>query len=209
MTFPEDNGVSVAHRGVGRASVVHLRLSVIGSFTHQHGSGWHGRGEVDDDICLESGQVMTTMLVAVGVIWAVVGVVYGAELAPSEVVNSPQRTVPPAEVLRPQYAQTLYKATDYSTAMNTLQPLWPSYVVEYQQNPITTANNQTISTSSTEFATVLNTTVEYYTGLLATSTVDVAATSYQTMDFQHQNVLYTDNKNITHSSYESNDLPFV
>lgn len=156
-----------------------------------------------------SALVMTTMLVAVGVIWAVVGVVYGAELAPSEVVNSPQRTVPPAEVLRPQYAQTLYKATDYSTAMNTLQPLWPSYVVEYQQNPITTANNQTISTSSTEFATVLNTTVEYYTGLLATSTVDVAATSYQTMDFQHQNVLYTDNKNITHSSYESNDLPFV
>lgn len=37
----------------------------------------------------------------------------GAELIPTGVANVPLRTQPPEEVSRPQYAQTLYKATDH------------------------------------------------------------------------------------------------
>ncbi|KAK8746203.1 hypothetical protein OTU49_017295 [Cherax quadricarinatus] len=152
---------------------------------------------------------MVTMWVAVGIIWAVAGCVFGVELAPSEVVNPQHRTVPPTEVIRPQYAQTLYKDTNFRTVMNTLEPLWPSHVVEYQQRNVTTINNQTISTSTVAFATVINTTVAYHTDLFATATWDVAATTYQTMEFQHQSVIYTDKANITHTVIEDNDLPFV
>ncbi|MPC54298.1 hypothetical protein E2C01_048208 [Portunus trituberculatus] len=48
--------------------------------------------------------------------WMMVMVVVSnaLDLLPTAVVPTPQRTKAPAEVVVPEYAQTLYKATDYS-----------------------------------------------------------------------------------------------
>lgn len=92
---------------------------------------------------------------------------------------------------------------------NTLIPLWPSYSVEYQETHTTTVINQTISTSTAEYATVVNTTVWYMSPLMDNDTKIVAPTSYQTMEFQHQTVLSTDRANVTHTDYENNGLPFL
>ncbi|KAG7157393.1 hypothetical protein Hamer_G005816 [Homarus americanus] len=149
------------------------------------------------------------MWMVVGVMWLVVGLAGGLDIVPTGVISPQERTNPPTEVSRPQYVQTLYKATDSVIVMNTLEPLWPSYKVEYQDRHTTTMNNQTIDTSTAEFATVLNTTVEYYSDLTATNTLDVAATTFQTMEFQHQTVLYTDRDNKTFTTIENNDLPLI
>lgn len=93
--------------------------------------------------------------------------------------------------------------------MNTLVPLWPTHSTDYQDMSTTTVINQTISTSTAEFSTVLNTTVLYYSDPVATNTWDGATTAYQTLEFQHQSVLYTDRDNKTHTTVENNDLPFV
>ncbi|KAK4327982.1 hypothetical protein Pmani_001596 [Petrolisthes manimaculis] len=132
-----------------------------------------------------------------------------AELMPTQVGNVPLRTQPPEEVSRPQFAQTLLKATDHVTVKNTLIPLWPSYTVEYQATHTTTVINQTIPTSTAEFATVVNTTVWYLSPLRDTESSRVAATTYQTMEFHHQTVLYTDRANQSHTDYENNGLPFL
>lgn len=148
---------------------------------------------------------MSVILLLVGVM----GVMGGAEVSPTRVSGTQERTKPPTEGARPQYVQTLYKNTDQQVVMNTVEPLWPSYEVSYYSTKTTAIGNQTISTSQVEFATVLNSTAEYYTDLSATNTWDVAPTTYQTMDFQHQKVTFTDTANITHTSIENNDLPFV
>lgn len=95
------------------------------------------------------------------------------------------------------------------TLMNTLVPLWPTHSTEYQEMATTTVINQTISTSVAEFSTVLNTTVLFYTDAVATNTWEGATTAYQTMEYQHQSVLYTDRENKTHTTVEDNSLPFV
>ncbi|KAG0722422.1 hypothetical protein GWK47_000580 [Chionoecetes opilio] len=151
---------------------------------------------------------MRVMVVAAWVV-VMVAVCSALELLPTAVVPSPQRTQAPAEVVRAQYVQTLYKATDYSTVMNTLIPLWPTFSTEYQDMPITTVMNQTIETSSAEFSTVLNTTITYLSPIMASNSREAAITSYDTLDFPHQTVLFTDRNNITHTDIVENDLPFV
>lgn len=93
--------------------------------------------------------------------------------------------------------------------MNTVVPLWPTHSTEFQEMATTTIMNQTISTSAVEFSTVLNTTVLFYSDAVATNTWEGATTAYQTMDFQHQSVLYTDRDNKTHTTVEDNKLPLV
>ncbi|XP_042884535.1 uncharacterized protein LOC122261095 [Penaeus japonicus] len=150
-----------------------------------------------------------TTLSVVLVIVGAMGVMGGAEVSPTRVSGTQERTKPPTEGARPQYVQTLYKNTQEQVVMNTVEPLWPSYEVSYYSTKTTAIGNQTISTSQVEFATLLNSTVEYYTDLSATNTWEVAPTTYQTMDFQHQRVTYTDTANITHTEVENNNLPFV
>ncbi|XP_047493358.1 uncharacterized protein LOC125041963 [Penaeus chinensis] len=143
------------------------------------------------------------------VLVSLAGVMGGAEVSPTRVSGAAERTKPPTEGARPQYVQTLYKNTEQQVVVNTVEPLWPSYEVSYYSTKTTAIGNQTISTSQAEFATVLNSTVDYYTDLSATNTWDVAPTTYQTMDFQHQRVTFTDAANVTHTTVENNDLPFV
>ncbi|XP_071547674.1 uncharacterized protein [Panulirus ornatus] len=147
---------------------------------------------------------------AVALVFAMVLAAGGQEIAPTHVLTAEQqqRTKPPTEVVRPQYVQTLYKATDYSVAVNTLIPFWPTYEVEHRNTSYSTVNNQTISTSTAEFSTVMNSTVWYYDSM--TSNTSVAPTTFQTMEFQHQTVLYTDRtQNITHTQIQNNSLPFL
>ncbi|XP_045137779.1 uncharacterized protein LOC123520025 [Portunus trituberculatus] len=145
--------------------------------------------------------------------WMMVMVVVSnaLDLLPTAVVPTPQRTKAPAEVVVPEYAQTLYKATDYSTVMNTLVPLWPTHATKFHDTVTTTVINQTISTSTAEFATLINTTVLYHSTPTATHSLEAAMTSYETLEFQHQSVIYTDLKNnsITHTTLQDNGLPFI
>ena len=95
--------------------------------------------------------------------------------------------------------------------MNTLVPLWPTHATSFQDTVTTTVINQTISTSSAEFATVLNTTVLYHSTPTATYSLEAAMTSYETMEFQDQSVIYTDLKNssIIHTEIEHNYVPII
>lgn len=54
----------------------------------------------------------------VTVVAVLMTVVMTVELVPTKVLPPPQRTQAPAEVVRAQYAQTLYKATDYSVCFS-------------------------------------------------------------------------------------------
>lgn len=58
-------------------------------------------------------------MLKVAVVVVLVAAVATLELVPTKVQQLPQRTQAPAEVVRAQYAQTLYKATDYSVCTHT------------------------------------------------------------------------------------------
>lgn len=136
-------------------------------------------------------------------------------LDPFAVVNVlvPQvKTIPPTKGEQVKYVETVYKATDHQTMVHTVQPLQPSYEVSYLSTELSTIMNQTISTSTMELSTILNTTVEYNTEMLANYTYNGAATYYQTLDFQSQEISYTPvtgTEKTLVTVTETNALPFV
>lgn len=66
-----------------------------------------------------SGSRMESLLRVV-VVMVLVTAVVTVELVPTKVLPAVQQTQAPAEVVRAQYAQTLYKATDYSVCFPQL-----------------------------------------------------------------------------------------